>query len=274
MSTLLPLNEVTGRLRVLGENYVGMRTIPIKSIVGSVDRSVDFDRFFRPKKRGDLKRRMQSLREAFTDQGLPPISVYEASDLYFVQDGHHRVALARQEGTEFIDADVTHLRLSNELTTDVDVLTLVHTEQHRKFMEETRLDVERPQAQIEFSRPMGYWELRDVIEARGYEISAQRGEFVPMPEATADWYDVCWVAAQQAIDRTKLRERYWFKTPADLYLWVHYKLRELRTIDKAADWPDAAAARDAEPVQRSHIETAKRERRTPLPKSEPKRGAQ
>jgi hypothetical protein len=265
--TLLPLNEVTGRLRILGESYVGMKTIPISRIVGSVDRSVDFDRFFRPKKRGDLKQRMQSLRKAFPDMSMPPISVFEASDLYFVHDGHHRVAMAKREGVEFIDADVTHLRLSNELTAEADVLTLIHTEQHRKFMEETGLEQSRPEAKIEFSRPMGYWELKDVIEARGYEISAERRQFVPMPEATTDWYDVCWIAAQQAIDNTKLRERYWFKTPADLYLWVHYKLRELRTIDKTADWPDAAAARDSEPVQRSHIETARRERRTPLRKS-------
>jgi len=52
----------------------------------------------------------------------------------------------------------------------------------------------------------------------------------------------------------------------NIYLWVHYKLRELRTIDRTADWPDAAAARAAEPVSRSHREAARRERRTPLPR--------
>jgi hypothetical protein len=39
-----------------------------------------------------------------------------------------------------------------------------------------------------------------------------------MPEATADWYDNCWVGAQAAIDATGLRQRYSFKTPGDLYL--------------------------------------------------------
>ncbi len=41
--TLLPLGEVTRRLRILGQSHVGMRTIPINLIVGSVDRAVADD---------------------------------------------------------------------------------------------------------------------------------------------------------------------------------------------------------------------------------------
>jgi len=205
--TLLPLAEVTDRLRVLGQSYVGIRTIAINDIVGSVDRAVDFDRMFKPRNRGDMRDRLKAMRAAFADKPMPPISVYDATGLYFVSDGHHRVALARAQGAEFIDADVTALRLSNELRPGVDLLDLIHTEQNRRFMEETGLAVHHREVQIEFSRPIGYWELRDVIQARGYEISAQRGEFVPMPEATADWYETCWVAAQQAIDATQLRQR-------------------------------------------------------------------
>jgi hypothetical protein len=266
-NSLLPLNAVTDRLQIVGQSYAGMRTIPINSIVGSVDRAVDFDRLFRPRRRGDLKQRMNSLREAFADKPMPPISVYEASGLYFVSDGHHRVALARAEGAEFIDAEVTALRLTNQITPDVDLLTLVHTEQHRQFMDRTELDKTRPSTQIEFSRPIGYWELKDLIEAHGYDMSGQRGEFVPLVEAAADWSDDCWTGAQSAIDATQLRRRYWFKTPADLYLWVHYKLRELRTIERHADWEDAARARDAEKVSREHEQVARRERRKPLPRS-------
>jgi hypothetical protein len=262
---LLPLGEVTGRLRLVGQNYVGMRTIPIDHIVGSVDRAVDFDRVFRPRNRRDLRQRLNSLREAFADRPLPPISVYEASDLYFVNDGHHRVALAREDGAEFIDAEVTALRLSHALHPGVDLLELVHTEQNRQFMEQTGLTVHHPEAKIEFSRPIGYWELKDQIEAHAYEISAKRGEFVAMPEATADWYDNCWVGAQAAIDATGLRQRYSFKTPGDLYLWVQSKLRELRTIDRKADWTAAAACRASEPVTKAHIESVRRERRSPLP---------
>lgn len=264
--TLLPLGEVTGRLRILGQSYVGMRTIPISQIVGSVDRAVDFDRFFRPRKRGDLNQRLKSLRKAFADRPMPPISVYEASGLYFVSDGHHRVAVARQDGGEFIDADVTAIQLSHAITPDVDLLQLIHTEQNRQFMERSGLAASHPELQIEFSRPIGYWELTDLLEAYAYEESAKRGQFVSMPEATALWFETCWTPAQKAIANTGLRETYSFKTDADRYLWVHQKLRELRTIDRKSDWQAAANARAAEPVQKSHVETARREQRPLLPK--------
>ncbi len=104
------------------------------------------------------------------------------------------VVLARADGAEFIDAEVTALRLSHQLHPDVDLLELVHTEQNRQFMEQTGLAVHHPEAQIEFSRPIGYWELKDLIEAHAYEISAKRREFVAMPvrpptgTTTAGWW--------------------------------------------------------------------------------------
>ena len=42
---------------------------------------------------------------------LPPISVYRLGDRHFVNDGHHRVSVARSLGMNAIDAEVTELRL-------------------------------------------------------------------------------------------------------------------------------------------------------------------
>jgi hypothetical protein len=84
MSTdaLLPLRDVTSLLRVLGEYYVGVREILVDQIVGSVNRLVDFDRFYRTGNR-HLRRRLDGLR-AFGDRPMPPITVYQAGGLYFV----------------------------------------------------------------------------------------------------------------------------------------------------------------------------------------------
>ena len=54
--------------------------------------------------------------QAFPDGDFPPITVYEVGGLYFVVDGHHRVALARQLGMEYVDADVTAIETSHQLT--------------------------------------------------------------------------------------------------------------------------------------------------------------
>ena len=40
---------------------------------------------------------------------MPPIDVYEIGGMYFVQDGHHRVSVARQMDLEVIEANVTQI---------------------------------------------------------------------------------------------------------------------------------------------------------------------
>jgi hypothetical protein len=266
--SLLPLKEVTRHLRVLGERYVGMREIPTDAIVGSVDRAVDFDRFFRTRRR-ELKRRLDGLREAFRDRPMPPISVYEAGGLYFVVDGHHRVALARELGAEFLDAEVTQIETSHRLHPGVDVLELVHTEQHRRFKERTKLAEAAPEAVIEFSRPVGYGELLQVIEAHAYAMSQARGTLVPVSEATRDWYVSSWLPGLEAIESTGLKRAYDFKTDGDRYLWTYRKLQELRASDPDATWHDAATILAGIPVQRSHRQETLAVRRKPLPTGRP-----
>jgi ParB-like chromosome segregation protein Spo0J len=43
---------------------------------------------------------------------LPPVQLLRAGGDYWVVDGHNRVALAREGGQLWIDADVTELDLS------------------------------------------------------------------------------------------------------------------------------------------------------------------
>jgi hypothetical protein len=264
--SLLPLSEVTRHLRVMGEHYLGMREIPTDAIVGSVDRSVDFDRFFRSRRR-ELRRRLDALREAFRDRPTPPITVYEAGGMYFVADGHHRVALARELGAEYLDAEVTRIDTSHELHAGVDVLELVHTEQHRRFKERTKLKEVAPGAVIEFSRPSGYAELMQVIEAHAYALSETRATLVPLPEATGDWFTSSWQPALAAIESSGLRRAYDFKTDGDRYLWTYRKLEELRASDQGARWEDAALILAQQPVQRSHRRETVAARRKPLPRS-------
>lgn len=50
---------------------------------------------------------VSSLRSAFGDGPMPAIEVYEVGGAYLIEDGHHRVALARERRADFIDAEVT-----------------------------------------------------------------------------------------------------------------------------------------------------------------------
>jgi len=262
--SLLRLQQVRSHLRVLGQHYGGVQEVPVDRIVGTVDRAVDFDSFFRPRRRG-MRRRLDALEAAFADRPMPPIAVYEAGGLYFVSDGHHRVALARRHGAEFIDAEVTEIQTSHRLHPGVDVLELIHTEQHRRFKESTDLKSAAPSAVIEFSRPVGYGELLQIIEAHAYAMSRSAGRLVPMVDATRDWYEWSWLPALAAIESSGLKRAYDFKTDGDRYLWTYRKLEELRASDSNASWLDAATLLAHEPVRSQHRRETLSVRRKPLP---------
>jgi ParB-like nuclease domain len=267
---LLPLDETRRRLRVTGQTHVGLREIPVDRIVGSVNRELDFDRNFKPR-RGLSRGRLAGLRRAFSDGVMPPISVFEVGGAYFVEDGHHRVAVARERGADFIDAEVIRLQTNYEVPPEVDVARLVHTEQQRLLLEESGLGPARPDAVIEFSLLDGYSQLLDIIKAHGYDLARRRGT-VPTPEEVAgDWYDSVYLPGVQAARDEGLTKRYesWGITDADLFLWLYQLLRDLRAYNAAADFH--VAARQAMQVrfsrqQRQHLQ---REGRRPLPPRSP-----
>jgi hypothetical protein len=262
---LLPLAEVTDRLRIRGQRHIGVQTIPVARIIGTVDRTIDFDRLFRPRRKL-LRSRLQALHDAFPDGMVPAITVYEVDGMYFVADGHHRVALAHQLQMDYIEADVTAITTSHALTPDVDIRQLIHTEQHRIFKARSQLLVRHPEAKIEFSRPSGYREVLDLVEAHAYQQSVRIGKLVPVAEATADWYETEYRPAAAAIHRAKLPQAYQNATKGDIYLWVQAKRRELRITNRTTTWADAALTARREGMTWREQRALKRERRRPLPR--------
>jgi len=265
--SLLPFEEASRRLSAAERSYRGIQEIPIARIVGSVDRAEDFDRDFRA--RHDQSRgRLQQLREASAVGALPAIVVFELGGAYFVEDGHHRVALAREQGADFIDAQVTSLLTDYEIGPDVDVCRLMHTEQQRRLLEESGLAVARPDAVITFTLIDGYTQLRDIIDAYGYVLSRERGTLLTPSDVAASWFDTVYAPGLEAVRRADLPRLYasWRSTDADLFLWVYQLRRDLRAHDHSVDF--TAAARHARGLnlgyrrKRHHL----REGRTPLPR--------
>src|SRR4051794_6950412 len=106
---VLPFEEVVQALGRRGERRLGLQTIPLDSIVGTVDRSRDFDRRFRPTS-GRVRSRWERIATAMRrGEEIPPIDVYRIGELHFVRDGHHRVSVARALGYRDIDAYVTEI---------------------------------------------------------------------------------------------------------------------------------------------------------------------
>lgn len=223
---LLPLEEATRRLRPFQRRYVGLRSIPVKQIVGTDSRGGDFDRDFLPR-RPEMASRWREVERAYPEGDFPPIVAYQLGDAYFVIDGHHRVAIARERGMHTIDAEVTELRARWHLRADADIVELIHAEQQRIFMEDSGLDRIRPNLSVRFSRPVGYIELLETIQLHGYHAMLAAGRALDPAEISVDWLEHVYEPTIEAIRREGLDQAYPEATEADLFLCVWERRREL-----------------------------------------------
>jgi hypothetical protein len=83
--------------------------VEVSKIAGSVGRWREFDRSFMPA--GASAERWKRVDRAFLrGEELPPVSLYKVGERYFVEDGNHRVSVARYHGVEMIEAEITQFR--------------------------------------------------------------------------------------------------------------------------------------------------------------------
>src|SRR5215203_1418762 len=109
-NALPSFDETRRSLKAFNRLRRGRRVVDLEKVVGSVGRRADFDRAFMPL-RASAGERWKRVDLAFhRGVDLPPITLYRLGDAYFVEDGNHRVSVARFHGAEWIDADVTERR--------------------------------------------------------------------------------------------------------------------------------------------------------------------
>jgi hypothetical protein len=111
--TLLSPDELRRSTPPSGSMYRGRRTLEVSKIVGSVGKHEQFDMNFMPLS-GASSEKWKRIDRAFRfGQELPPVSLLELGGVYFVNDGNYRVSVARFQGVEWIDAEVTESKFLN-----------------------------------------------------------------------------------------------------------------------------------------------------------------
>jgi hypothetical protein len=222
---LLALDEVTQRLRMFEQSYLGVRAIPVDSIVGTVDRKGDFDREFLPR-RPEMEGRWTRVEEVMQRGAMPPIEVYEIEGRYFLVDGHHRVAVARQLGMDYIDAEITRIRTRYPFPVGADLAQVIHSQAKHVFHEESGLDRALPGVRIECSSPAGYVELLEQVKVHGYDLVQRLDRVLSPPEVADHWYDRVYRPTLESIREHGLPEL--FDEPdGDLFLAIHRRMRLL-----------------------------------------------
>jgi hypothetical protein len=118
--SLLAFEEVRRSLGVLNRLPLAKtETVEVEKIIGSVGRRNDFDACFLPV-RSNVSSRWERVDRAFQrGEELPPVSLYKMGDAYFVNDGNHRVSVARYHGVESIDAEVVTFRSPRVTPTEI-----------------------------------------------------------------------------------------------------------------------------------------------------------
>ena len=183
---ILPFDEVIEALGRVSERSIGLQSITLDSIVGTVGRGRDFDRQFRPVS-GRTRTRWERIANAQRrGKDMPPISVYRVGDMHFVRDGHHRVSVGRALRDTHIDAYVTEVRTMVGAEGTLTIGDLPVKSHERVFFERVPLPREA-RAQIALSDPWRYAELAEGVEAWGFRLMQASGELVTREDVANAW---------------------------------------------------------------------------------------
>jgi hypothetical protein len=187
VNIMLPFNEVVDALGRRGERRIGLQVIRLDSIVGSVDRTRDFDRRFRPTS-GRMRERWQRLALAQRrGEPIPPIEVYRVGDLHFVSDGHHRVSVAVALGQDTIEAYVTEVQTKISANGIKFRGDLIVKADRRLFLERVPLRG-AARAAVVLSDPWRYTVLSETVEAWGFRLMQDECKFLDRTTVASRWF--------------------------------------------------------------------------------------
>ena len=217
VNTILPFDEVVRALGRTGETNLGLQQVRVRDIVGSVDRTKDFDKYFRPTS-SRIRERWQRLAAAQRrGESVPPVLLYKIGSMYFVIDGHHRVSIAIAHHVETIDAYVTeiHTRITPDgINAPSDLVLKDH---RRLFLARVPLAGAQADA-VRLSDPFAYAELAEAVEAWGFRLSQEVGEFLSRPEVARRWFGEEFLPVVRMARRAEVRPD--ITDDAELYMWV------------------------------------------------------
>jgi hypothetical protein len=242
VNVILPFEEVVAALGRRGERRLGLETIPLDSIVGTVDRGREFDRRFRPTS-GRVRTRWERIATAQRQgQAMPPIDVYRIGELHFVKDGHHRVSVARALGHDVIEAWVTEVLTEVGADGTIRLADLPLKGHQRLFFERVPLPPEA-RAEIKLSDEWRYAALAEAVEAWGFRSIQGRGEVMSRAEVAETWFRDEYRPVVEMLREAELIRR---GTETESYMRVaHLRFLILRTHE----WDDEVIERLREELE-------------------------
>lgn len=188
VTVMLPFEDVVAALGRTGERHVGLQSITLESVVGTVDRRhAEFDRRFRPAS-SRPRRRWESIAAARRrGRPMPPIEVFRLGELHFVIDGHHRVSVARAHGDTDIDAYVREVQTKVPFSDELMLRDLLRARHEREFDERVPLPP-AARARIDLTEAWRYEQLSKHVESWSFRASQAEGRLLSRVAAAEAWF--------------------------------------------------------------------------------------
>jgi uncharacterized ParB-like nuclease family protein len=187
----------------------GVRTVALGQIVGSVGRYQDFDSRFRMKQK-EPSERLQRIKTAMREgRALPPVKLFQIKDDFYVLDGNHRIAAAKELGHDEILAHIV------EFIPSGNKLQNVLYRERAQFADYAKLPQE-----IKLTEVGQYDRLTGQIRAHQAHLNTQGATEVGFEAAALDWYKTIFRPLCSIIRRGRLLDAFPERTLADLYLYI------------------------------------------------------
>ena len=245
---LLPFDKVSAKLRAVNQTELGLQEVPLDAIIGSVNRTGDFDRNFAPLSADDGSR-WANVKAAMTSpftHGVPPVSLYKIGEAYFVLDGNHRVSIAKEMGLDTIEAYVTEVKTKVPLSSSFTLEELVEKAAQADFLENTHLDRILPGVDLSLKQIDNYPLLEEHINVHRYYMGIEQNREVDHETAARDWYERVYLPVVRVIESSGLHDEFAHLSLTDLYLlvldkqhhlqeWLGTALRTEKVVDYLAD---------------------------------------
>jgi uncharacterized ParB-like nuclease family protein len=211
----------------------GIQTVKVDDIVGSVGRPLDFGRNFSIKGvdgKPHIRSRVKSIEKAMEKgKPLPAVELYKMDDEYYVLDGHHRVAAAKEQGQKFIDAHIVEY-----LPTDDGSKRLL-IQKRIEFEDETGL------GGINLLHRRDYDKLLLQIGNHKKHIEEKIQQKISLEEAARNWFRSLYRPVTEKIKKLKLRQYFPKTTIGDMYVYLcdQARLRSQSAGDQSCPLPEA-----------------------------------
>jgi nucleotide-binding universal stress UspA family protein len=225
LTAVRSFSDDAARVGPVAPRSLGLRTVEVSRVVGSVGRANELDQNFRSvnHRRAEEARYERVFHAMERGEPLPPVVLYKLGYGYYILDGNHRVAAARQLGQLEIEALVTEFVPLGDPTAQ-----RVFAER-RVFEQMTGLN------RIGAATPGLYPRLEAMIHAY-----ADEHNIADLRDAARRWEIDVYRPVAQRIRTERLGQSYPGDRTADVFLRIAtYREEQSRLQDRPISWDEA-----------------------------------